>query len=54
MIIVQQLAKRVYKQRRKCCERMMSILTEVSTAMVIMINEEHFHLVGYVNKQNLL
>ena len=51
IMIVQQLAKGDFAQRRDFCENMVAILTEDANA-VVMSDEAHFHLNGFVNKQN--
>ena len=51
-MIVQQLAKGDFAQRRDLCEYMLAILTEDPHAVVMMSDEAHFHLNGFVNKQN--
>lgn len=51
IIIVQQLTKKNYVQCREFCERMKTILTN-AYAVIMMSDEAHFHLDGYVNKQN--
>jgi hypothetical protein len=50
-MIVQQLAKGDFAQRRDFNEHMLTIFTEVANA-VVMSDEAHFHLNGSVNKQN--
>jgi len=52
IMIVQQLAKGDFAQRRDFCENMLAILTEDANAVVMMSDEAHFHLNGFVNKQN--
>ena len=51
-MIVQQLAESDFAQRRDFCEEMLSTLTEDANAVVMMSDEVHFHLNGFVNKQN--
>jgi len=51
-MIVQQLAKGNFAQCRDFCENMLAILTEDANAVVIMSDEAHVHLNGFVNKQN--
>lgn len=50
VMIVQQLNERDYVQRRAFAERMMEMLTD--EVVMFMSDEAHFHLNGYVNKQN--
>jgi len=52
IMIVQQLAEWDFAQRRDFCENMLAILTEDANAVVVMSDEAHFHLNGFVNKQN--
>jgi len=49
---MQELAEGDFAQRRDFCENMLTILTEYATAAVMMSDEAHFHLNGFVNKQN--
>jgi len=51
-MIVQQLAKGDFAQRSDFCENKLAILTEDANAMAVMSDEAHFHLNGFVNKQN--
>jgi hypothetical protein len=41
-----------FGQRGEFCEEMLAILTEDANDVVMMSDEEHFHLNGFVNKQN--
>lgn len=50
LMIVQKLNEGDYVQRREFAERMLEILDD--RVVVIMSDEAHFHLNGYVNKQN--
>jgi hypothetical protein len=52
LMIVQQLAKEDFAQRRDFYENMLAILTEDTNAVAMMSDETHFHLNGFVNKQN--
>jgi len=52
IMIVQQLAEGDFAQRRDFCENMLTILTEDANAVVMMSDEAHFHLNGFLNKQN--
>lgn len=52
MVIAQELTETDFMQRREFCERMMTILAEDANTVIIMSDEAHFHLDGYVNKQN--
>ena len=52
IMIVQQLAKWDFAQHRDFCEEMLATLTEDANAVVMMSDEAHFHLNGFVNKQN--
>jgi hypothetical protein len=47
---VQQLAEGEFEQRREFCEGMLAILTEDANDVVMMNDEAHFHLNGFVNK----
>ena len=48
IMIVQQLAEWDFAQRRDFCEEMLAILSEDATAVVMMTDEAHFHLNGFV------
>jgi hypothetical protein len=48
----QELAEGDFAQRREFCEEMLAILTEDANDVVMMSDEAHFHLNGFVNKQN--
>ena len=50
IMIVQKLLPSDFVQRRLFYERMLEIIA--SEDEILMIGEEHFHLDGYVNKQN--
>ncbi|PNF21840.1 hypothetical protein B7P43_G05966 [Cryptotermes secundus] len=52
IITVQQLTKGDFAQRREFCEKMLTILTENANDVVMMSDEAHFHLNGFVKKQN--
>jgi len=49
-MIVQKLLPSDFVQRRLFCERMLEIIA--SDDVILMSDEAHFHLDGYVNKQN--
>lgn len=51
IMITQKLYERDYEQRRRFCERMLDVLHS-EDVVLIMSDEAHFHLDGYVNKQN--
>lgn len=50
MAIAQQLKPNDYAQRQAFCEQMIDLITD--DKILIMSDEAHFHLDGYVNKQN--
>ena len=50
MMIVQELHERDYQTRKTCSEEILKNLSENS--VLITSDEAHFHLSGYVNKQN--
>jgi len=52
IMIVQQLAEGDFAQCRDFCENALAILTVDANAVVMMSDEAHFHLNGFVNKQN--
>lgn len=52
IMIVQQLTQRDFAQRREFCARMRAIFADDPDAVIMMSDEAHFHLDGYVNKQN--
>jgi len=51
IMIVQKLLPSDFVQRRLFCERMLEIIAS-DDVMLMMSDEAHFHLDGYVNKQN--
>lgn len=51
LMIVQKLLPSDYLQRQQCCERIMEIM-ECENVVLLMTDEAHFSLDGYVNKQN--
>ena len=50
-MIVQKLLPSDFVQRRLFCERMLEIIAS-DDVMLMKSDEAHFHLDGYVNKQN--
>lgn len=52
LAVVQTLTEGDSIQRRKFCQEMLDILANDDNAMVMMSDEAHFHLDGFVNKQN--
>lgn len=50
MDIVQQLKPNDYANRQAFAETMIALMTD--NIIVMMSDEAHFHLDGYVNKQN--
>jgi len=50
-MIVQKLLPSDFVQRRLFCERMLEIIAS-DDVMLMMSDEAHFYLDGYVNKQN--
>ena len=51
-MIVHQLTKADFAQRRNFCEKMLAIFIEDANAVVIMSEEAHFHWNRFVSKQN--
>jgi len=51
IMIVQKLLPSDFVQRRPFCERMLEI-TASDDVILMMSDEAHFHLDGYLNKQN--
>jgi hypothetical protein len=51
---VQQLLPRDFKQRSECCRKLLQMIERTPQFLdhLIMSDEAHFHLNGYVNKQN--
>jgi hypothetical protein len=52
IMIVQQLVEGDFAKRREFREEMLAILMEDANNKVMMSDEAHFHLNGFVNKQN--
>jgi len=50
-MIVQKLLPSDFVQRRLFCERMLKIIAS-DDVILMMSDEAHFHLEGYINKQN--
>ena len=51
LAIVQELSERDFNSRRNACEALLENIPE--DAIVFFSDEAHFHLTGYVNKQNM-
>lgn len=51
MVIVQTLTDSDFAQRKNFCEEMLNIINNINP-LIMMSDEAHFHLDGYVNKQN--
>ena len=52
IMVVQQMCEGDFIRRKKFCERMIDILEDDPNSVIVMSDEAHFHLNGYVNKQN--
>lgn len=52
MVICQQLLPGDHNQRKMFCERMSSVLDDNENVVLFTSDEAHFHLDGFVNKQN--
>lgn len=52
IMITQKLYDRDFEHRRRFCETMLDILYSNNDVVLFMSDEAHFHLDGYVNKQN--
>lgn len=52
IVITQKLYERDFELRSRFCEKMLDILYSKDDVVLIMSDEAHFHLNGYVNKQN--
>ena len=51
MAIVQEISERDFSSRRNACEALLENVPE--DAILYFSDEAHFHLTGYVNKQNM-
>lgn len=52
IMMVQQMTERDFTQRRVFCARMQAIFADDPNVVLMMSDEAHFHLSGYVNKLN--
>lgn len=52
IMITQKLHERDFEDRKRFCEQMLDVLYSGDNIVLMMSDEAHFHLDGYVNKQN--